>query len=337
MWQRIALNTWRDTKDQEVPRFIYTFIEAVAESRNPHFIHKIDIARHVLPLTKPFPEQRWNRDYLSASSYSIFKDLSHELEIISIISNSTDTPSMTKIKILSVLGGLKFTFLHASLISAGRKPLFYRHVFEMFISLAREEFTRDPKYRQAATYLENMTASEKIYHYTFFKNIEIFAPITGNYIQEALHSEKSGIASVIKSLMRNKSIRSVTFTNVVDEFVMVPSDIGVPIIGEIYRPIFAYQNIRSNVTKDVQWKKTKLQGRSITKAVFGNEVALSMLVPWTNQTIAVEVHGEHSVHLPQQFSAELDTTKADVKVLDYSMQILNEQQKPVSNEIIFFL
>ena len=332
MWQRIAMNTWRDySSERRVPMFIHSFIKAVAESRNPHFLHKINIARHVLPLTKQFKLKSLYLRYWSSSDYSISQDLAYHVELVNAVRHSSDTPSVIKARFLAVLGGLKFPIFHSSIVGKSLKPETLRSVKEMFVGMMGPEFTKSLQYRQAVTYLENLD-SEQFYHFTWFKDIEMFIPVTGDYIQELLHSEQSSLAKLFNKLLHNEPIHSLAYTNIVEEFEFIPSDIGVPITTEIFRPLFAYQEVNSTkTTKDPQWKKTKIEGKSNTKLVFGNDVAVKMLVPWTNETISVELHGETSFNMPLEFSAELDVRNNDVKVLDYSVQMMNQHQKPVSS------
>ena len=329
MWQRIAMNTWNDTSDR-VPMFIHSYIRAVSESRNPHYIHKINIARHVLPLTKQYRLIPLTSAYWSVSDYSISQDFGYQCELVDAVRHSTDSPSVIKAKFLLIRGGTKIPILDFSAIGRSMEPDLLQRLKTLFYGTMGPEFTNSHQYRQAVAYLENLKDSELLNHITLFNNIEMFIPATKEYMQELLNSEQSDLAILFRKLIHNEHVHSLMHTNLVDASEFMPSDIGVPITVEIYIPLFASQQIDSNVTKDAQSNKTKIEGKSVTKLVFGNEVSVSMLVPWTNQTISVKLYSETSFNMPVEFSTELDVTKTDVKVLDYSVQLISEQQKPVS-------
>jgi len=331
MWQRLAAETWRHCPgtSQRVHRFIYSYIKSVAESMNPHFMHKINKARHALSLAKPVALKLNDAQYWSSSQFDSKYDAAYNMELIHSIMNTTQTPGWIKAKFIAVIGGMKYPLVHGSLVGKQVNQRTLDSAKVLFSGLLKQQLTRSPQFREALSYLESNKNLESVMHTTFLKDTEFFTPISGDYIEELLRPQQS----LVSKILGGQPTELAFYSRLVDNWHFVPNDIGLPILIRTQDSVMLYANCQSQTVGETANKLT-LQGNVNFKLASTVINTAYTILPWKSNLAGVQQNFTTMVP-PVNFKIEFDTSKTDVKIANYELSVApaqKQQQMPILAE-----
>jgi len=323
MWHRIASNTWREP-NLRVARFVNSFIEAVAQSGNPHYLHHINGARTARVLTRPFNYSLENDHYYKFSNYMIKPDFGVEFELFAAVKRSTETPEIIKSKLITFFSGLKFPVAHVSMVQRPNTNEWMDSAKVLLSGLIKDEMVRAPAYREALRKLSNVKDIQNIVHTSIAKDAELFMPITGDFIEECLRPETSILAKTFAALKSNQPTETLLYTKMSESHITVPTDVGLPAVINMESNFMVYSKLLAGV--DRRTPVTKMAGNFAVRLAATWRTEVQVLVPWKSHKFASGFEIDASLTLPlSQYSVELDVTQPQAKLLKY--EIKNQSQK----------
>jgi len=323
MWHRIASNTWREP-NLRVARFVNSFIEAIAQSENPHYLHHINAARTARVLTRPFNYSLENDHYYKFSNYMIKPDFGVEFELFAAVKRSTETPEIIKSKLITFFSGLKFPVAHVSMVQRPNTNEWMDSAKVLLSGLIKDEMVRAPAYREALRKLSNVKDIQNIVHTSIAKDAELFMPITGDFIEECLRPETSILAKTFAALKSNQPTETLLYTKMSESHITVPTDVGLPAVINMESNFMVYSKLLAGV--DRRTPVTKMAGNFAVRLAATWRTEVQVLVPWKSHKFASGFEIDASLTLPlSQYSVELDVTQPQAKLLKY--EIKNQSQK----------
>jgi len=313
-YQRLAYNTWREPSPL-VARFIYSYLKAIATGGNPYFTHKVVIARFTLPVAKPFNVGRYDSQYLTLSDFSMKHNVGYGAEWINIGANSTHLPYITKAKLLGEFGGLKHNAFHIS--NLGRLNL---NIYDTLKDIMKHKIIRSMQNRKELDQ-ESRMELDKFYHLSLYKNIEAFIPMSIDTLEMLRSSIKEIVPThPLGTRMQTWTHTNVTYLNALESKLFVPSNAGVPVVIEWYKPYLLFQQLNVSLKAKVQ-ETIPFAAQSLTKLVTTTNVQMNIFVPWTNVTVGLHVDGETSVNLPVEVSGQVDSSNKYMNAINYEIKM----------------
>jgi len=304
--------TWKESDDR-MPRLINQYLKNMATSQNPHYMTKINAARQVLPMTKPFVV----RDYTyarhsSSSQYDIKTKIGYDWEVF----RSKIIPEelmVFKSRKSYIVGGLKFPFIHSSIIQKGSINEMMMNVADRF---KMKNFAHSPQFRQSV--LEaGKNYPEIIMHLSWFKNSELLLPLTQDMIMELIEENHHWISPLLNESKPTLEIRTFIYSKRAENEHFIPSDIGIPILTGLTESSFQYFDANSTQAKNERNSTFHI------KSVTVKDSSIRVLVPWVNKTLSVKIDREMALDL----SLKIITIKTRSNTVEWKFDILQQPDK----------
>jgi len=312
MWHRVAMSTWYES-DLRVARFIYSYIKSVSESKNPNYRHQLNAAQTAVVLARPFNFTAMDSQYYAYSNFFVASDFGIEFELVNALKQSSQTPELIKSKIISFFSGLKYPVFHASSVGKQIPSEFVRSAKTLLNGLLAQQQTRAGQYREALSYLENSKDIQQIMHTTLLKDIEFFVPVSGDFIEEILRPRQSILAKAIDSFKNAHAYEAVIYTKLSENQVIVPTDIGLPVVVNIDDNLMMYFTVG---------------GHFMSKAAKVWRTEVQILAPWEKRKISAGFLSEASFTIPPTiFTAKKDVSRPEATMLSYEFGKSPQSQK----------
>merc|ERR1711970_436914 len=332
-WQHMSHHTWIEPSIR-IRTLVHSLIHSVAHSKDGYFIHKISMAKHALATANPEASQA-NTDsenmYHLMSGWCTKHDFVSTLQAAFSAKSSLAIPQYAMLKILTVLGGMKFPLLHVSAVGKSSRDT----STSMNLNEGQEMTVRrtDMHHREILSEMGQLVegmqspkdAEDELFvHLTVMKNSEILLPPKTTSVHN--------VAKLVKSFA-NKITGTrpyMVYTKLVDISEVIPTDIGLPLIAQASQPTILYAEIDKN--GDTQ-RQNGLLPRLLAKVVVKLESSMQVLVPWKNESIIVNLDGETTVSFGAAVSAKLDTKSTTIK--DIQIDISPKEDVASNNEVSF--
>merc|ERR1711970_359936 len=332
-WQHMSHHTWIDPSIR-IRTLVHSLIHSVAHSNDGYFIHKISMAKHALSTANPeasYKNMVYKNGYNLKSAWCTKHNFVSTIQAAYSAKDSNSPPQYAMLKILTVLGGMKFPLLHVSAVGKSSKdtstPMNLNEGQEM--PVRRTDMHHREILSEMGQLVEGMQSpkdaeDELFVHLTVMKNSEILLPPKTTSVHN--------VAKLVKSFA-NKITGTcpyMVYTKLVDISEVIPTDIGLPLIAQASQPTILYAEIDKN--GDTQ-RQNGLLPRLLAKVVVKLESSMQVLVPWKNESIIVNLDGETTVSFGAAVSAKLDTKSTTIK--DIQIDISPKEDVASNNEVSF--
>jgi len=322
-FQKLATSTWFET-DHEFHKFVFSTIKSLSEiDTEDHptsgtFRTMSEHARSVLPLAKPLP------GFFSSSLNFFTAEWMKKLQVgYQLHSSLTTTSSVQGLyaRLEYFMEQLEFTPIEFCFMTEGTSSL-YDHVKKYFVGDdSNSDFKIHPKWREVMS-LINMKDTEEE---SFFAGgwVRLFDDVQFTFGRLHQGSVEKTLEYVRKFFQESRASKEdycgryplniVKINNWMPTEILIPSEMGLPILIEVHMPALLALKGELNVECSSSVPKLTLDVSSKTSVNFFGYVGT--VCPFTKEVVAVGIDQHWAVNFPVRTEVELVQGKLKVNII----------------------